>query len=577
MATKKTDTKGIKNTPQKPRKAASINKGPSWLFPLILILFTFLLYSRIMGYEYVKMDDTDLIVENEPFLIHSHNLGQAFKQSCFEIPAHLTDAKSYYRPLLIVSFMIDAHIHGARSSATFHFMNILYHILVVLLLFSLLKKLYAPPLLAFVLSFLFAIHPVNVHAIAWVPGRNDPLLAIFTLMSFHGLINYNKDGKQKNLVLHLLGFVMALFSKESGIILLPLYFLFMWLWEKDILFFKRKPFIPVLYLVITVLWFIIRRSALGGHEEFGGQNPVVNTFIKNLPYLFLYIGKILLPFNLNVMPGVNTEAVVLGLISLAGLAFLIYSINDRKKGVFCILWYFLFLGPTLIVPDLPAYEHRDYLPLIGLLIGISQSRFFNGFSLKTGTLTYIIVITGAVFVIITTVRLPVFANRFDFWTDATDGTPFAPSGYVNVGQLYQEDYDHNHNPKELELAGKWNKEALDMDSTTLLGNNNYGAYLYLTGHQDEATKYFLREIKYNPHSSDPVKNMGIYYKEKGHPEKSLPYWEKLLKMNRFNFDAYDELIAYYKHVGNMQKADEYAQTEENLRSESEKQYMKIAQ
>jgi len=627
MATKKAAPKNSKNTPVKPKKAAPKAANISRWFPLILILATFLLYSRSINSQYVQMDDTDLILENEPFISNYHNLGQAFKQSCFEIPAHLTDSRSYYRPLLILSFMVDAHIYGtrsmdeefqnkdflmidehfyeaARSSVTFHFMNILYHILVILLLYYLLLKLAAPPPLSLVLSLLFAFHPVNVHAIAWVPGRNDPILAVFTLVSFHGLINYYRHGKAKDLILHLVSYTLALFSKESGVILLPLFFLFLWLWEKDFWYYKRKFFIPVIYIVITVCWYIIRRHALNGNEEFGGKNPVFTTLLHNLPYLFLYIGKILLPFNLSVMPGVNTEAIILGIASFIGLGCILYFIKDRQKVIFCVIWYFLFLLPTLIVPELPAYEHRDYLPLIGLILGISQASFFTNFSLKSGTALYAVVVIGVVFIVITSIRIPVFANCFDFWQDATENTSFAPSAYVNIGQLHQEmhdkemeaynqgmnTYNQEHNPNilqranqfkanaahELELAGEFNKKAIDMDSTTLLGNNNYGAYLYLTGHQDEAVKYFQREIKFNPHSSDPVKNMGIYYKEKGQSAKSVQYWEKLIQMNRYNFDAYNELIGYYRQTGDFQKALAYKQTGDSLYQISKQKYDKLA-
>jgi hypothetical protein len=188
------------------------------LFPFIIIGIVILLYAApvIEKYQYVKMDDTDLIVENEVFIKHLKNIPQAFKQSCFEIVGHLTDNKSYYRPILIVSFMIDAQLHGTRSASTYHFFNLLYHIIVCLLLYYFLRKLSNNTALSMVLAALFALHPVNVHAVAWIPGRNDPLLAIFTLISFISLLNYYKTNENRFLVLHLLAYAFAVFTKEAA-------------------------------------------------------------------------------------------------------------------------------------------------------------------------------------------------------------------------------------------------------------------------------------------------------------------------------------------------------------------------
>ena len=561
-----------------PKRTTVITKPKSnykqW-FSIILVGVIFLLYARTLNYQYVKMDDTDLIVDNEAFVKHLKNIPQAFKQSCFEIPGHLNDNKSYYRPVLMISFMIDAQIKGVRSSSTFHFMNILYHILVTLLLYHLLVKLGVNPLLAFNLSLLFGIHPVNAHAVSWIPGRNDILLALFTLLSLHGLIDYERKGNPWSLVLHLVAFAAALFCKESGIILLPIYFLFMWLWQKDLAFYKKKLFIPLIYAGISVLWYYMMQKALKGQTSVGKIDSLVQIVTHNLPYLFLYIGKILFPFNLNVMPGFNSMALILGCASLAILLFFFFKISNKPRAIFSLLWMAMLLGPTLLVPELPAYEHRDYLPLIGLLIGLSQASFFMDFNLKSGTRTYILGAFAAVFLIITAIRVPVFEDRFSFWDDGTDGTPFAPSACVNIGQLYQENYDHDHKKEELDKAGLWNHKGLEMDSTTLRGNNNYGAYLFLSGHPDEALPYFQKEMKYHPTNFDPIKNMGIYYREKGQPEKSVPYWEKLIKLNRFYLDAYDELANYYNKAGQPQKGMMYAMVKKELSDSAERQFQKL--
>src|ERR1700744_91958 len=89
--------------------------GAHRVFPVILICTVFFLYGRTLNYRYVKLDDSSLIVDNYEagFIKNLSNIPQAFRQSCFDIPNHYTDKKSYYRPLLILSFMVDAQINGA--------------------------------------------------------------------------------------------------------------------------------------------------------------------------------------------------------------------------------------------------------------------------------------------------------------------------------------------------------------------------------------------------------------------------------------------------------------------------------
>ena len=82
--------------------------------------------------------------------------------------------------------------------------------------FALLRKLETGAFTACILALLFAAHPAAASAVSWVPGRNDPLLALFVLSSFIFFEDYRRTGELKSLFKYSLLFAAAMFTKESS-------------------------------------------------------------------------------------------------------------------------------------------------------------------------------------------------------------------------------------------------------------------------------------------------------------------------------------------------------------------------
>src|SRR6202020_3196456 len=91
------------------------------------------------------------------------------------------------------------------------------HIISVVIVFKLFIVLEVNRVHAFILSLLFAVHPVLSQAVAWLPGRNDVLLGIFIFSFFIFSIRYSREGKLKNLLLSVFFLLLALFTKETAV------------------------------------------------------------------------------------------------------------------------------------------------------------------------------------------------------------------------------------------------------------------------------------------------------------------------------------------------------------------------
>ena len=104
--------------------------------------------------------------------------------------------ETYYRPLAIVSFMLDAQ-WGRENPAIYHLTNVILHAVTVVLLGYLLIVLGARERTALVVAALFAVHPLNTQAVAWIAGRNELLLGVFVLVAFLSYVSADGPAVQR--------------------------------------------------------------------------------------------------------------------------------------------------------------------------------------------------------------------------------------------------------------------------------------------------------------------------------------------------------------------------------------------
>jgi hypothetical protein len=120
----------------------------------------------------------------------------------------------YYRPLVFLSQALDWQLWGLHA-AGFHHTNIVLHAVNAFLVFLLVRTLADRPT-STVAALIFALHPANQEAVFWVAGRFDLLSTTFMLAA---LWCFWRD-RAWGYWLGVLGFALALFSKESAVALL---------------------------------------------------------------------------------------------------------------------------------------------------------------------------------------------------------------------------------------------------------------------------------------------------------------------------------------------------------------------
>lgn len=127
-----------------------------------------------------------------------------------------------YRPIALASFVLDFQLWGRRA-AGFHFTSVLWHALATFAVFRAMLR-WASPRAAWVIAAIWCAHPVCAEAVAWVNGRSETFCVLFGCAAMALLTNRAK-GNASLTPLRWLGAILcmalSLFSKETGLIFLP--------------------------------------------------------------------------------------------------------------------------------------------------------------------------------------------------------------------------------------------------------------------------------------------------------------------------------------------------------------------
>ncbi len=187
---------------------------------IIAAVVTLALYVPSLLNGFVNWDDPQYVYNN-PIIqnFDAKNLWSILSQSLV----------ANYHPLTMLSLAFN---HAFSSTATgFHVVNWLLHIINTILVFVFTYRLSGnKPLLAFVCSLFFGIHPMHVESVAWVSGRKDVLFVLFYLAALLSYLNY----RQRNSVGQYVGLVvftlLSLASKPAAVTL-PLALLLVDYWQ----------------------------------------------------------------------------------------------------------------------------------------------------------------------------------------------------------------------------------------------------------------------------------------------------------------------------------------------------------
>ena len=510
---------------------------------LVIVALGLLLYGQTFSYGYVGLDDETLIEHDHAFLEHLSLLPQAFTRDVF---GNTGEPSPYYRPLLTISLMLDTQLTGLDLTA-FRVTNLGLHLVSACLLLYLLVALGTRRELAAFLAILFTVHPIQVLAVALISGRNDPLLAVFTLSGLLLLVRFVRTGSPLALGLHVLCFALALFTKESALALLLVQPLLMGLVLGEDLRSGKSRALAAAWLVVLAAYLTLRSAALPQARPGIG----LGYFVANLPTLPQLVGKILFPFNLSKFPTIQDMGFVYAALGVAVvLVALVASRGARwRRVIFGGAWFFAFLLPSLTVGALPSFEHRMYLPLMGFLLAASETAPLARADLRRPAVAAIALAVIVGCSAISFVRCRSFRDFDTFWTSALARSPHSRLAYLFYGSNLAE-------------RGRVD-EAIDVFQTYLQRDPNapqihyrLGVVYAAEGRLGAAQDAFEAELRVDPGDPETRYALGLLYQRTGRSDQAETTWRQLIEDQPGYAKAYQSLLIFYRARGDRAKARE---------------------
>ncbi|MBN2123796.1 MAG: tetratricopeptide repeat protein, partial [Deltaproteobacteria bacterium] len=327
------------------------------------------------------LDDRPL-VRNNPYVTRMHSLTSLLSQEdgvSTEGTNRSLTRTGYYRPLTNVTYWVDFRIWGMKAPG-FRATNLFLHLLTCLVLFLLILRRTGGAGTAFWVTLLFALHPVNTESVSWISSRNNILAALFGLTCLTFFAEGMENGSVAFRFLSLLFFVLALLSKEFGILLPPLLFLYQWIVAR-----KRAPFLRVAfdfapYLLILGLYLVLRILVTDSLLPLPDGVPLLKRAAFAPWLVLLNTGLVLFPVGIHSFI-VGYPSDLPGWQAPAGIAFLalvfVVVWRVRRQGLLCfsLIGFLASLLPVLHIVPIPAASLISlrwlYFPMTFLCLGLA--------------------------------------------------------------------------------------------------------------------------------------------------------------------------------------------------------------
>jgi tetratricopeptide (TPR) repeat protein len=277
-----------------------------------------------------------------------------------------------------IAYRSDAAEH--LSPLPFHVVSLLLHATTALAVLELLRRSRAPLFASLIGAIFFAVHPIQVEAVAWTSGLKDVLAGLLTIAS---LVFYLSPGKSSaRYVVACALFVLASLAKSSAMVVPPIALILDCLINGRAISTALRRASTLFLLAIPML--LIARHAQPAHQI--ASISVSARVLVALDAVSFYFCKLVLPLYLGVDYGRRPEIVVArGWAAMTWLPALLVAMGSIFASLRGVRWpgvalaiFVIGVAPVLglVAFDFQAYstvaDHYLYIAMLGVAIAVAQ-------------------------------------------------------------------------------------------------------------------------------------------------------------------------------------------------------------
>jgi len=357
-------------------------------------------YLQTLRFGFVS--DDSLQIADNPFIKSWRYIPHYF---VITVWSHLgaQSPGSFYRPIYLLWNLVNYSLFHLNP-AGWHAGAILLHLTVTGMVYLVVRKMTGRTGVAWLTALIFGVHPIHHEVVAWVSGVTESLFATFFLGAFLAYLNSREKHRTGWMALSLALYGLAVFSKETAIVLPVLIFAHGWIasgaepspqFPNRSVRLRRAVGTASAYLPVTAVYLAMRYRVVSGLGNIQVHMPVSTLVLTWPSVLAFYLKQWLLPLRSSLFYDMtyHTRASFSGVI-LPALLLL---------AVGCALWFGRrrlgapetgYAAAWMIVPLLPvldlgvfrlgelAHDRYFYVPSIGaaLIIALLLTSIFSSAS-----------------------------------------------------------------------------------------------------------------------------------------------------------------------------------------------------
>jgi protein O-mannosyl-transferase len=512
--------RGSARTPVTIRPAPRADLGVA----VALTLVTLLVFGRVIAHDFVPWDDGENVYENPGVRLP---LGAALADP-WRHPVFAS-----YLPVTRSVWALVWHLsHGAGA---FHIVNLLLHTINVLLVWRLLRRVGGPAVASAIGAALFALHPLQVEAVAWVTGLKDVLGATFSLVALDAFAQDataaagGRGGAPVALAIATAAFVAAMLSKASSVVVPVMAFVTGVAVRAP---WRRSAALCGARLTLAVPVVLVTRAA-----EVAAGRPFTVVALVTRPWIALdalgfYLVRLVTPFDLSLDHGRTPDWVMthhgswpVAILPLVVALAIALARSRRWELVVAAVWFVVPLTPVL---GLTPFLHQNISTVADryvylAMLGPAWALTIAWMSWRAMAPRVLIVVTLAVYATLSVLQLR-------YWRDGE--TLFSRVLAVNPRSWIA----HNNRGVALGKTGHTATAAAELRAALVLepglpeAHSNLGNVLYLLDRPDSAMTEWRTAIRLLPTMATPHRNLGQLLALRGDTAEAVAHLREAMRL-----------------------------------------------